>query len=1329
MAGRTPPYVERAFDEALLRKCREFAQGREAVRWLSLETAAGRGNTRTLKHLAEEIGRDLSLRYSLSSIFVDAMPAGDAPAPEPRPLMAAITEPLRGPFARAANHLKKHRYRPFLAALVFVLIGVPLAASVWYLTEVKGSHSAAGFIAFVGEHLTVSIALFFGAIAFPALLFELIKALVVHKGHLSADDVRDLSTPDAVGRGLLRGAQNRLGTVLLIDKAHLFDRTSRAMLAQIVSPPRESVPLRQFLGRYRLLVVTVDEMQTWGEMAGKRGVKFETVTVPEFTLAEVRDIARHNAESLALVQRADADDEEATETIESARHDVRLLFGTRDDLRDEMARVYRDAEAKNITGERFGLDHLLLYQAIRTAGGGGSLHTTTIDLAAWLKTHKRTPHFRDFGLRVPLQRDIEKLVESLPGLPLISRSGREVVFDYRCARELLEVVRNTDREAASQAYAYWFEDASATVGVLSPALISISMRPEVKERIRRAAWYAKEIVEYDDAAEAFEALPPDRRTELRLRMGNMLLLAAALEHRDGEMVACANNVGDALDWLQAASVPEAEHLIEAAFIEVSESYALSFEQVLKNGRDNLLTLRPALADGAAARSFARWEALRRGEEVASEPEPVGAPAAVVNRWRLTEAILRIRSERGFLFSGESEVGVDVPAPVDTDGRHVAAIFLRQIAVHAAATSKPEMASDLLIDWGAMIERRPLAVGLGDEILECLERGAYYESALHVIGSGGVAPIEEADAGRRGDEALERALVLLSFAEWQGIAALLSFERGLLLYAMSRHAATKEPWEAWEQMFRECVVIEEGREEFFLTAEIQHLRWCYFRDLATDRALEDGYESYRAARRLRMSNSFIVGMHRVFALKFQHYGHHQHYERSAELYEQWARELAPTAEARPHWEPYHSRLEFEQAAQLTLAAQARRLNREIAAAETLLIEAESLLGDDTGPEATAVRQSIEFQRANIAMRTDRNAGYAVFRSLWNKLEVSANVASIALSAIVQLESQLGMSADPWPRIDVQPAPDPDAPQFSLEPFDIEAEITRFEYRHRQLRLMIAMGNTATPNITRAIMDITDVALNDHLDATGLMPLLEGAERYTTAIHHEGHRLRALRLLVTVSEQAEEWVRVYTAVADEEQKLQEREILNELRSGKAGSWFSFADRMHYLYDPLVDRNRHDSALNAKVTEAGGDPEEVVAAYEAREPSFQQAEDLIEAGNYAAALAVLDAIIPDATIPWVFYGDLRGLQRWMSAASEVGVDNDVLEARAQQLRSFSARYVQQLSRTIDNAQVQEIAVRILAILEEAAGASARLPIASPHDESAVDPSPGDRRFEASF
>jgi hypothetical protein len=738
MAGRTPPYVERTFDEVLLRKCREFAQGREAVHWLSLETAAGRGNTRLLKHLAEEIDRDLSLRYSLSSIFVDAMPAGDAPAPELRPLMAAITEPLRGRFARVANQLKKHPYRPFVAAFVFMLVGVPLAASAWYMTEVKGSHSAAGFVAFLGEHLTLSIGLFFGAIAVPALLFELTKALVLHESRLSADDVRDLSTPDAVGRGLMLGVQNRLGTVLLIDKAHLFDHASRAMLAQIVSPPRDSLPLRQFLGRYRLLVVTVDEMQTWGEMAPKKAIKFETMSVPEFTLAEVRDVARQHAESLPLVERADADDEEAAETIEAARHDVRLLFGTRDELRDEMARVYRAAEAKNATGERFGLDHLLLYQAVRTAGDGGSRHTSTIDLAAWLKTLKRTPHFRDFGLGVPRQRDIETLVESLPGSPLISRSGREVIFDYGCARELLEVVRNTDPKAASRAYAYWFDEQSAPLGVLTPSPISASMRPEVKERIRRAAWYAKEIVEYDEAAEAFEALEPGRRAELRLRMGNVLLLAATLDRRDGEMLACANNVGDALDWLQAAATPEAEPLFEAAFIELSESYALSFEEVLKHERDKLLALRPALASGAAARSFARWEALRRGEEVASEPEPLGASSAVLNRWRLTEAILQIRATRGFLFSGESDVVLDVPAPVETDGTHVAAMLLRQIAVHAATTSKPELASDLLIDWGARIERHPLAVCLGDEILECLERGAYYESALHVIRSGGAA---------------------------------------------------------------------------------------------------------------------------------------------------------------------------------------------------------------------------------------------------------------------------------------------------------------------------------------------------------------------------------------------------------------------------------------------------------------------------------------------------------------------------------------------------------------------------------------------------------------
>ena len=229
---------------------------------------------------------------------------------------------------------------------------------------------------------------------------------------------------------------------------------------------------------------------------------------------------------------------------------------------------------------------------------------------------------------------------------------------------------------------------------------------------------------------------------------------------------------------------------------------------------------------------------------------------------------------------------------------------------------------------------------------------------------------------------------------------------------------------------------------------------------------------------------------------------------------------------------------------------------------------------------------------------------------------------------------------------------------------------------------------------------------------LIALLETARLSAAKDHHRSHEIEALRLLFVATDDPQYRAEYIDATLRFEQLLQHE---TELAAYTPVGWYELAERIHHYLHILVDQRLTNRTAAEAFARANVDLEAEMATRQNRAAAYEAADEEFSSGNHAACIEGLDAALPPVNTPWVFWDDLRALNQWIACSESTGRDTAQRGARIQQLRTFTARYVQQLTRTIENQSGQLLAIKLQHIVEEALRKSTRIPVAA---ESEAEP-----------
>jgi hypothetical protein len=1325
-------YVDRRITDQVIDTCRTWAGTTDRLCWISLSTASGRGNTWLLQGLAEKItGTNLLLQ----PMIIDAVREGGAP-PEFTPLQEVLTgRRRRGSFFRRALHRFRTAasMRPLIfVGAVIVLFGVALLAhsANEYVDDAKNASVAHFFQHYLMAHWREGIFKVLISVVFSLSSWILMRFLI-HDGsrddELSEAEKKQYLTPDGLAGGLAEFARNRAGVALLVDRAHLLPAQDRALLLDLQRRTPENESIRRLREQYRFIIVTVDEAPAFAAVdnakkgsAQPRVDPVVALPVPdEFTQDELLEIARRQRPDIYGRLTDDTDDEARTLLDEAAVNIHALMDDNTGSAGITGERLFTEAEARNTDGVSFGPESMLLYQAVRMVGGVERPRCEKKALSDWLRELLRSRHLERFG--VPVLASEKDLLDDLREQSGVVRSSGSILsFDATLCRAVVQWARENRAKVAARAYYYWLREllrrASVPVDTLAGAMPSQTKRHALK----KAAWFAMEITELDiEVSDFLEPLSPDGRIEVRSDAVRALLAASIVYAREGDTQQAGSAIEDLVEWLDAELAAADPALAEAAAAHAWELYWLTADDAVYSMLVKLGELVPTLKDRQPWRIEARFDDVARGR--AAEPWRKSAKRAMapalINRGSLAETWRRARGgARGFVFpfdypeAPREEVEVpQFPSSTATTLRHM-----------AVASARDLVKAETIIDaWTASLPPQVDSGCVGDEVLLVNQQAAIAHLRVRMAISAGDAEARERHADVAAT-AYDRALLLSSLIGWRGLTAELSFHFGRLMYGLSL-VRRDEEWDTWEAAFSNTVTIEREAGWMLYTPEVHFIRWLFFRGLAIERSLEDGYNVYETARALVSLPVFLEHC-RTIMIDFNNGARSasdpvRAHDRSAMLWTEWADSLAALPEAREFWTPSFTRLEAEQADSLGYAAQARRLADQPEAAEALLDRADALLGqlDADDPVRRSIALAVRYQRVML-VENDLPKRDVAGRALWTEVRFEDEMFPLALGLMVNADARAETLADPWPRDDSGAlAADPDSPAVSLEPGWLAARAivpprNRFEYRFRQFQRGFDLSPAS--DYTHQMSMLADIAISDNFIEPirrDLLVLLARCIALTRAVRAESTEIDLLRLLLTATNNDANVHAEYVSAIARFERLFERER-KMVSEGPLG-WYALAERLHHYFHMLVNDELLNAEYLAAMQSARVDPNAGLEERKERQKLYEGARRAHDGGSLADCVAILDDALPPANAHWVFWEDLLALQLWFEAASVV-VNAPQLTDRAQQLRAFTMRYVRQLSITVEDAQIRLIALKLLKFLEEGMTAAARLPIAGEPD-----------------
>lgn len=1126
-------YESRDIEAGLYDAARKWLRPESALHWVSLRSKPGNGNSSLLRHFRKWL-REYEVGFgNVRVIFVDGESATYPKVAGPLiKSLAELKSAVQG--TRLRQLMRRVRYASAgrkMAAVSILLITLSAASVLSGISEYNKSPDAPwrdvflwsqGLVKFLAANwYKLPVWLFSDAISGILLSFAFSSVILyLSRGRLfpqsarervGREDLRALKSYKHLVEALYEVTHGCRGLILLIDEAHLLTDFERRLLVDLARPVPERPELEAFVGKRRVLIVTLESHQvSW---VGRSDETSLVLDVPEFTLDALDKIARRQLKEGFEHLR----ESEQVDLLQKARENINTLFARRaESYDDEMGRLFTRAREEGIE-DLFDQAELMAYWAVA--------HEDSVrkgEMVRWLESPAFREHLREFGLRPP--KDPDKSVKDFNSSTLVRREGQTYFFRVsRCQalqRWLMKQSEDSGRLLA-RAHYFWFRSLSEGLnGSLGKPDSAAALAEADQTNVREAAWHAIQVGSYlnsphDVLADA-RGLTDSERRERGCKIAAVLISASVVCRSEGDTVESSDLVVDALEWLSDTPDADEREWIECGAEQLWRNFWVSGSPTEVNYLADVSARFPWLTDSP------HWQVNRRLEQLLRcdgglppPPDATAIPHELLNLHRLTEALREVRQRYGPFSEGLHDTSINIHEPLEMSGKSLPELHLRHMQA-AALSQRNEQArlDEVLTRWRERLkETTPTDTHLGSCALHYYDEARYW----HLLADAcrmGVIRIEEdlripkeaeaeaivalfesvrgacltpPPAGaslpdylwQEAQAGYDRALKIMAFLYWRPLVMEASFRLGELLCnhtPLALRAQEPEPWWwNWNNLFWQTVRLEKEFGWTIHTPLIYRIRWKFFEhEEDNECSVEDAYNALQAARRANYPRRLVLAWHRQARVQFiNHSNSDKDRVRDAELNEEWADGLAVLPEAVEFWE--YEKLEHEQADALHFAAQARRLLDDIEAADALLDRAEALLGPSADanarngnrkvePEAEPkslrdLRISIKLQRAWVRKSQRRKADYeAAILDLWKFMQVEDEDGALVLQCLTELEAERNALGDRWPPPGSLPRSEPHNRKLSLPsewfcgspPLVIK---NRFEFRFYQLLNLI------------------------------------------------------------------------------------------------------------------------------------------------------------------------------------------------------------------------------------------------------------------------------------
>lgn len=1361
-------YVTREIDNDLGVFLEAFIRGQRPMRWICLKAPPGSGRTFLLERLArlkaETTNQDI-LRLVVnarSSRVISLNPL----AAELYGLQLHARQSVSGWTHSRAREIKRRlsnsSWRQIFLALLIVFAGLSLASLLLGLNEFVTSSEAEltslrGWLRFFVTFLPNNWAklplwLLIGSVGGVPL--SLTTIYLIRKGLLPAppdvekpnnEQIAEFRSSAGLQKSLFDLFAKRKRILLLIDDAFLLPALEQEFLQNFFVP---EVRERFQKKKWQIMIVSVDNPEFEREHSLHKQMQpyVEVVEVPRFDLVELQAIVDSQ-----LPNAANQSPEERLSVLEQAQKDVKALFAAQNrQLIDDVGHNFED---NDIDGE-FTPAKLLAYRLARRDHS-----ITKTALTKWLNRFSGEDQLSTFQLTK--SESDQALVIHLVKSNLVAHRGETIVFDAERSEALRQWLKQNNPALLQQTQYYWFKAALGQFKATNVTAGASALSTEALEKLRMGSWHASQLNTLNAVPTVITQAPDlsSHDRDLHCEEAALLLMPAIdLARREGDFEKADALAWNALEWLRPLDSTQRAAQVEEISKELWRSYLRSGNPETRKKLDQLAEKVPEIVGRPWWTVSAAVDEWRRGDSVfAALPLEDALPDPDQrNLLRLTLLLRRIKQKYGFLSAALEDPEFKFPEPAIGGSQLFAELELRALLAAALnQRNEREQLLSVLKDWrDRLLQVSPPEDLLGDKAIHLYHTARYWHLLADVwelAAKRGEALSEEERAldksrlaaqlkdlllpaeappevstpalSGKAEDVYERTRRLLVLLGWQALLIEASFHLGLLLATYKSGETDPAKWE-WDNLFAQVLQLEARFGWLIHAPEVHKTRWERVYVLDRELSIEDAYNVYQSLVKAGYPTALIVEWHQRTGQLLNNYGREdEDRERSAQLYEQWARTLARNPAARPYWQ--FGKLVFEQASALVFAAQGKRWLREFEAAERLLDEADSLLNSSSAsetqdePELRQVRLNVQLQRAWLLDAQDKVADYrALVRDTWGRLDFADPVASNVLGTLLGIEYEEGVLDKAWPEHDQPAYLDPDNQSFSLpadwfsgeKPLQVR---TRFEFRFRQLLRMISAQ--PEPNIQSLVLAAADhwwgrekfgeviiqfvkIALERQISPElepVLLNLLQTVRTYYRKIEGLDRReLETLRLLMNYQAAAGKYRDEYIKVLVEFERLVEREkrvhqMMEPLNWASVANWAS--THLWLLVDAtLLQRfliTNHQTL------------EQWLSRRERLNQLLKEASEQYHSGQITSCLTSLKQFSFAAPGEFVLIDDVLALDLWLKCKQLKGeTRTEEFNQRAGQLRGAVIQYVKQLSAIVSEQQVQMLALNILSDLKQA-------------------------------
>jgi hypothetical protein len=1132
-------YESRDVDEKLQKAAVGWLSPGSKLRWVSLKSKPGNGNSELLRHFhdwlkAYHAGFD---DIRVVTVRGDATHYPSFAGPLTRKIALLYQELQRSRWQKIKHHFRTAPLRRSAIACLMLLGCIVLACLVAATSEYNRSPEAPW---------TINVWRWAGGFVFtflpanwyklPVWLFtEYLRELVLCSGisgviaylasgqlrgsgreRVSKREQRELKSTHKLVKALLAISHNCRGLILLIDDAQWLPDEEKCRLVELIAPPAGATELGAFAAKRRLLVVTLESVET--EWLKRPEGAAQTLDVPDFTLDALSRMAWTQLKDFGQLEEGKRE-----ALLHKAQVNVNALFEQRAEALDrQVGKLFDEAKAEGFPDGFDRKDQMAYWALSRTPS------VTKSEMRNWLESLEPGGHLKEFGLRPP--GDIKQLATGFAKTTLAQQEGATYFLDVARCQALQRWLRSKegregdgDRRLLARAHYFWFRHFRDQVSApdLGPVAVA-ALTADDRQAVKEAAWHAVRIgLDLERATDALEAaagLSADERKERCYEVAEALLCAASVYRGEGDTTEANDLIVDALEWLPEQSGERRQALLERAAGELWQNYWLSGSEASVGHLAEMLRGAHPLALSPTWKVNRRYLRLLRCRlPLPPPPEETPLPDELRNLHRLTETLCDIRLLHGMVGPALADPSVEIREPVVARGESLRESQLRYLRVAALAARRDmEGLGAALEGWRARLRGpEPYENRLGDEALRCYDRARYCHALADIcragfarIGGDEDIPLAEKESARA--ELFERvrdfcltpppegtplpehlwqearasytkARQLATFLYWQPLVMEVCFREGELLRqhtpeGLRRPSARGKPWwRHWDRLFWQSLRIEREFRWIANAPTMHRLRWEFFSEREdTERSVVDAYNALQTSKRAKYPLRLILSWHKQVSVQLtNHSDSDEDRRRDAELHEEWADSLASRDEARGYWS--YDTLELERASSLLFAAQARRLRRELDRAEKLLDRAASLVeaappvGEEDGAEGGEdggaskklrdLKISLRIQRAWLLSAQERKDDYRrSIRAAWSDIRREDEDSAILLTSLVSIEHEEKLLGDPWPPPGVEPREDPDSPALSLPAgwFGGESGLrlkNRFEFRFYQLLSLV------------------------------------------------------------------------------------------------------------------------------------------------------------------------------------------------------------------------------------------------------------------------------------